>query len=493
MRRAFILASLLAVFSAGARADTNFHVADIAEVRHDDDPDDPKKPVTDVVVLSEGYTSDNEALFWQKAQQIARSLRDDQATSVMREVTTFHFTYVWVPSKDKGAPWRTGQKAGDTPFGAYTDEDGSLSTDDNAVDRAVKHVVDGTHKTVSVVMIHLLSKYQDPASAAPKGIKDANTGPDDVRDISDTPEDLYGKLVRSDRVREGKNAHQVGRVRQVDLDMRAFVHEFGHARFGLDDEYSNDPDEALPDSEKGAVAQFPNDTTDPSGSRWKSLVPDLYDASGKIKQIFEGGSGYGKGVWRAYKNCRMNQSRSQDFCPVCKAIIRASIHDGEPLPAPVWVQPASANGKVSVSVAGDGTRTVALQWKPGSSEQPNSWHVQLTDATGKVTWDTYLEGDVQSFDMPAPKPGPYTLSVTGERVALADPSNVSPPATQPLFLDRPAPLVAKSTPTDDQDDATKAKPVVPIDRGFSRTPGLSGRLTVRVDESTDDTKDEDER
>ncbi|HZU98374.1 MAG TPA: M64 family metallopeptidase [Planctomycetota bacterium] len=478
MRRTVAALLVFTFLPAVARAQSNFHTDDIADVRHDDDPDDPKKPVTEVVVMSEGYTKANEALFWERAHQIAKSLREDQASSVMREVTTFHFTYVWVPSKDNGAPWRNGEEAGDTPFGAHITKDGSLATDDGAVDRAVKHVMPegNTNRTVSVVLIHLLSKRADHAANAPKVKKedDPNTGPSDVRDISDTPEDLFRSL--GDRGHLGhSHGVEIGRVRQVDIDMRAFVHEFGHARFGLDDEYANDPDEVIPEKEKAGVAQFPNSSIDPTGARWKKLVPELFDGSGKIKQIFEGGSGYGKGVWHASHLCRMNQSRTEDFCPVCKAIIRGSIHDGELLPAPAWV---------SVKDAKDGS--VALQWKAGSKEQPNSFHLALTDATGKVVWKTDVEGHVTSFDMPAPKPGPYTVSVTAQRVSIADPANVSKPAATKYFKGREA-VVAR-----DDHESTDKRPVG-VDRGFSRTSGLSGKINERTRDAVDPDRDPKDR
>lgn len=472
---------------------SNFSVNDIVSVTHDDDPADPKKPVTEVVIISEGYPEGQKARFLEKARQIKASLRTDEASSVMREVTTFHFTTVWVPSTGDGAPWFNGDPARDTPFRAHVEKDGSLAADHAAIDRAVKKVASGQNTTVPVVLINFLSKKEGaPKKKPPKtgrNADDLNTSPGDVRDISDTPEDLYKDLATNSdrRERAGGHAAEVGRVLQVDLDMRAFVHEFGHARFGLDDEYANDPDQALPANERNGVAQFPNNTIDPSGARWRNVVPELFDESGKLKQpLIEGGSGYGKKVWHAYKLCRMNQSRSEDFCPVCKAAIRGSVMDGKPLAAPVWLAPVSQDGSTKLTVEKDGSKTVALRWKPGSSEQPNSWHLELTDATGKVVLKKDVEGHQRSLDIDAPGPGRYTLSLQAVRIARADPRNHSPVAEVPLFIPKKPELVTR-------DDRDKADAKLLPDRGFSRTTGLDGKLVEATKGATDPAKDVDER
>src|SRR5262249_30656201 len=140
----------------------------------------------------------------------------------------------------------------------------------------------------------------------------------------------------------------IGRVRQVDIDMRAFVHEFGHARYGLDDEYANDDTSACPESERSAVAQYPNCSTDETGLRWQTLVPELY-ARGTLS-IVEGGSGYAKKVWRArfgeHDHCRMKQTRTMDFCEICQAVIRRSNKKPVPFHEPQWVAPNPARTNV---------------------------------------------------------------------------------------------------------------------------------------------------
>jgi hypothetical protein len=480
----FALATALAVCAQSvvfAQPHGEFHDSDIVSVSHDNDPDVKGKPVTEVVILSDGYPDALKARFEERAKQIMKSLREDLASSVMREVTTFHFTTVWVPSRAKGAPWYNGAPAEDTPFKSHVDADGSLASDDGAVDRAVKHVSDGNFRTVPVVLINLLSKEEGKPKKGETRVKDANTGPGDVRDISDTPEDVYRRLI--DKACTQKHGHEVGRVHQVDIDMRAFVHEFGHARFGLDDEYANDPTEALPADQKAGVAQFPNNTIERDSLRWETAVPELYQ-NGKLKApLIEGGSGYGKDVWHAFHLCRMNQSRTEDFCPVCKSAIRASLLDGKPLAAPVWVDPSSKDGTVKVTVEKDGTKTIPIRWKPGNAEQPNSWHVELTDATGKVVFKADLEGQLRSKDIPAPAAGRYTLSIEARRIATANPANISEATKTPLFLPRNPETVARA----DADSTAKR-----FDRGFDRTPGLDGKLTEAVRRESDKTHPEED-
>ncbi|MEZ0230489.1 MAG: M64 family metallopeptidase [Planctomycetota bacterium] len=416
------LIGLLGVLAFTPFVHADFKVSDIQEIVHDADNHEAGKEATSVVILSEGYQQ--RADFMDKAKAISKQLRDNLTSAVMREVTTYDFYYVWIPAKDKGAPWRNGRKPGKTPFGARVEKDGGLATDDDAINRAMKHVLTGTtHDAVAVVLIHLLSKEDDPAHGVPT-VDDPNTSPDDVRDNADTPEETYKRLEAKDTCRKG--AFTIGRVRQVDLDMRAFVHEFGHARFGLDDEYANDPDSTIPAKEKGWVAQYPNTTTDPSGKKWLAKCPELFKSDGTIKTIQEGGSGYAKGVWHSERNCRMNQTRNQYFCTVCEASIRNWPKDKGRLPMPKWTAPTNGSKPSLVEVGNK--RFVELKWKAGNGDEPLSWFVELIGTDGKVRWKDSFEGHKRSADMPAPAPGLYTLRLTGERLGRVNPENRSPPA-----------------------------------------------------------------
>lgn len=407
-----------------ARADSNFSVNDIEDVRDDVAPNEPGKEPVEVVILSDGYTADMKPDFLAKARDIVQELRSGKTAAPMREVNTFSFHEVWVPSKAKGAPWRNGEDPADTPFQTHVEKDGTLTSDDAAVDRAVRHLKPQAKIVIPVVLIRLKTKAADKKSHAPSGIDDANGDPKDVRDISNTPEDLFKRIASGGT----PESHVAGRVHQVDDDMRAFVHEFGHAAYGLDDEYSNNSTDHIPDEGIAGVAEFPNCTTDPTGARWRAIVPELYDAQGKIRQIFEGGSGFAKGVWHAFKLCRMNQSRTEDFCPVCQAAIRGSRHRDVPLPAPSLTSPTDQESVASTEGA-KGRRLVRADWKPAAGEQPNSYHLEVRDPDGRLRYETDVEGHLTTAQVPVPREGSYSLTIEARRVDAANAAARSPGVT----------------------------------------------------------------
>src|SRR5277367_6687727 len=95
--------------------------------------------------------------------------------------------------------------------------------------------------------------------------------------------------------------------------------------------------------------------------------------------------------------CRMNQSRNQDFCPVCKAAIRGSL-ETDPFPKPIWVAPQTDD---KLDIKGDKSKTFTATWKEGkgSHGQPECWHLELVDATGKTVWSNDVEGQIYSTEI----------------------------------------------------------------------------------------------
>jgi hypothetical protein len=429
----------------------------------------PGRPATDVVVVSEGYKDDPDerARFLRKARGMATTLRDeDHAAAVpMREVTTFDFYYVWLPSKSR-APWRCAERAGATKFGACLDKDGTLGTCDPAVDRASKavaskfHLGKPNHVMITVILIRFMSSDRkdpdfdkgdhdsDDIYGDPKKAKEAATSSErDARDLADTPEQIYLKVgARSLCKKRGGHTlltggYEIGRVRQVDIDMDAFVHEFGHARFGLDDEYANDDTTAVgPDDAKG-IAQFPNCTTDPTGARWKD-IPEVWkngklftDAKDPVgvainapdHKLIEGGSGLAKGVWHAFRRCRMNQSLKENFCPVCIHAIQQA--NKKAPPAPAWVDPTPPNGDLAIDAKATAEKpaTVKVAWSLGEARDDASavecFHLTLAKKKGggfeKTPWTADLEGQARSMEIPFPGEGEYVLTLEAQGVAIA--------------------------------------------------------------------------
>ena len=90
------------------------------------------------------------------------------------------------------------------------------------------------------------------------------------------------------------------------------VHEFGHSFGGLADEYYYDDqfsDTYVSDCEPWE----PNITTKVDfASKWQDLMGQ--DGVG----LYEGGGYKSKGVWRGARDCRMKTNTCKSFCPVCQ-------------------------------------------------------------------------------------------------------------------------------------------------------------------------------
>ena len=93
------------------------------------------------------------------------------------------------------------------------------------------------------------------------------------------------------------------------------VHEFGHSFAGLADEYYYDD----------MYVQFYYPHTEP----WEQNITTLKDFESKWKdmldagqaQLLEGAGYQSKGVWRPAADCRMHTNRADCFCPVCQRAI----------------------------------------------------------------------------------------------------------------------------------------------------------------------------
>ena len=93
------------------------------------------------------------------------------------------------------------------------------------------------------------------------------------------------------------------------------VHEFGHSFAGLADEYYYDD----------MYVQYYYPHTEP----WEQNITTLKDFASKWKdmldagqaQLLEGAGYQSKGVWRPAVDCRMHTNRADCFCPVCQRAI----------------------------------------------------------------------------------------------------------------------------------------------------------------------------
>lgn len=235
-----------------------------------------------LILVGDGYTTDDRALFERHAVQLSKQI---QSESWYRQgILNVHALFV--ASKER-APTVADGKSRDTAFRAYY-----------GGDRAA-HVISGEDKAA---MDHARSFF---APQIP------------IHVVVLTNSTLYG----------GRGGGKGGGMCWTYTDSRnparwtaCALHELGHSLFGLADEYGGplaggwvkEPD-------------YPNITLDRRGAKWRHLVTGAY----------EGGGGYSVGVWRPTLNCRMRTLTGFPFCPVCEDAARRTLESylsGEPEP-----------------------------------------------------------------------------------------------------------------------------------------------------------------
>ena len=308
----------------------------------------------DMVFVAEGYEAGDEAEFLEDARDMARRLQTEKAAAPIREAYTFNYHFVFSPSQQP-VSWRPGGDPGDTVIRSYVDHDGILVTQDELADTLAITVAPDVDSVV------IVAKFLDEDALDPETfgeLKAVVDHPDHVRANADMPYDGQ-------------------RIRQPRQDPEAFVHELGHALFGLGDEYG-EYDGAIPDDVRWEIALTPNLTTDASGARWAAVT----------SKVYEGGGYYAEGVYRPAKNCRMRASRSRPFCAVCRAAIRGMRELGVP-------------ATPSLTAAHREGQGVRVSWVD-MPQSPLYYALELYRPGGdEPLWEDYLEGHLRSFVIPS--------------------------------------------------------------------------------------------
>lgn len=323
----------------------------------------------DMVFVAEGYLRGEEAEFLADARRLVRDLRRSAAAKPIRDALAINAHFVFVAGRARVA-WRPDGAPGSTPVRAWVDEDGVLSTDDALAVRFAPDVD-------SLVVVARLAGADALDLGALGDLAEVVSHPDEVRASADLPGDG-------------------GRLRLPSHDPEAFVHELGHALFGLGDEYEDDPG-AIPDDERWQIAETPNLSVDPTGARWARVVPTA----------LEGGGYYAKGVYRPEARCRMRETRSQRFCAVCVDVIAGTPALDEPA-APRLLRPT------------DGAQLLpgaALEARWRAAEDPTYFAVELHRAGAgpddEPLWDAWVEGHLRRLPVAVPaRAGRYELRVT---------------------------------------------------------------------------------
>jgi hypothetical protein len=354
---------------------------------------------TDIVFVSEGYTTADQAQFLADAHAAAAAVDTDPDAAPLRAVKKINYHYVFIASPE-AAPSTPGPQPGNTVFKAHVGPDNLLTADDASVEAAA------TALAPDVDTVVLLVKFQ----GSPDGIR-ANA---DIKGFG-------------------------SRVRLPSTSAGALVHELGHALFALGDEYPERPG-PLSDDDKGWVARFPNLSLDSTGAKWQSIVAS----------VFEGGGAWNTGVYHPTEHCRMNESWSQAFCPVCLSVI-----NGIPTAAPGAPVPADPTAHGSVTSA----TPVTFTWSPGSGPRATCYDLslQLLDASANAyhqVLDRTVEGQNTSADLGTLAPGKYVVMASSTNLAGSSSYalqyfTVGPgPIASPVVASPVAPTPSSSTPAD---------------------------------------------
>jgi hypothetical protein len=253
---------------------------------------------TNFVFLAEGYRKDEADAFFSDAAKFSAHLLHDRAAAPIRSGCAMNFHYVFLASREHGprqfvddAPSR------DTEFRSRTSGKGSqrvLLADSDKMSAVAARYAPGA---VAVLV------QRPEATPMDRLERFVFRGWREVRSDADLP--CCGSRVRAERD-----------------DPECFIHELGHALFGLLDEYGDDHDGSPPAELSQWIDQnAPNLSVHPDRTKWSSIVST---------PPIEGGCGYKKGVWRAERRCMMNDGTS-DFCRVCKSVI-ASRRPSPPAP-----------------------------------------------------------------------------------------------------------------------------------------------------------------
>jgi hypothetical protein len=245
----------------------------------------------DIVLLSEGYTQNQEQLFREDCRKFAEGFFKYSPYSENKD--KFNIRGVWAPSDDAGP---------DIP----------------GKDIWNKTRLNGSYYTFDSERYLMVKDFQ--------GIRDvAGNAPYDYIYILANTEKYGGGAVY--------NFYGISAAHHTDEAAKICIHEFGHLFAGLADEYVGGVEysEFYPTN---VEPWEPNLTTLVHfDQKWKSMLTEKIEIPTAAKDrnaeklgVYEGGGYVSKGVYRPWINCLMNNLHTIDvFCPVCKKSIQEAI------------------------------------------------------------------------------------------------------------------------------------------------------------------------
>ncbi len=242
----------------------------------------------DVVIMSEGYTEKEEAIFLKDAYATRDALLAHEPFKSMKD--RFNLIAVFTPSHDSGVSVPSRNEWCSTPFGSHFD---TFYSARYLTSRQLKNIHNALLGTAYEHIIIL-----------------ANTT-------------VYGGggIYNSFTLTTAHNPDFAPVV----------VHEFGHSFGGLADEYFYDND-VMTDSYSHAKEPWEANVTnlvDFEGKKWSSLIPKktprptpVADQKKYPVGLYEGAAYSKKGFYRASYNCRMRTNVAPEFCPACQLGLR---------------------------------------------------------------------------------------------------------------------------------------------------------------------------
>lgn len=250
---------------------------------------DPEKCI-DIAIIAEGYTIEEQALFFKEARKISKGLFSSSVFDKHKDKLNIYA--IAAPSQQSG--------------------------------------VDNPHQ----------QKWSNSAlnSSFNTFYSDRYLTTSDIRTVRD-----YAALVPYDQIYILANTDKYGGggiynfysicASRGRAESEVFIHEFGHAFAGLGDEYYSS-DVSYSDFYDLELEPWqPNLTTLVNfNSKWKDLIdentPVPTPSERKYRKktgLFEGGGYSAKNIYRPALDCRMKTNEANDFCEVCQAAIERTI------------------------------------------------------------------------------------------------------------------------------------------------------------------------
>lgn len=247
----------------------------------------------DVAILGEGYTAQEQELFYADAQSTVEALFAHEPFNSMRD--RFNFVAVAAPSSDSGVSiphegvWKS------TAAGSHFD---TFYSNRYLTTRNLKAI----HDLLSGVPYEHIIMLANTDNYGGGGIYNSYT-------LTTAHHPLFKPVV---------------------------VHEFGHSFGALADEYFYEQGDALDNSYPLDIEPWEQNITTlvDFDAKWHDMLPAKTPIPTQVDPaadgnttlgVYEGGGYLVKGVYRPVDSCRMRSNKVKAFCPVCQRAITRMI------------------------------------------------------------------------------------------------------------------------------------------------------------------------